>query len=87
MMPQPNIDHTDLSGLLADQSQHCQLFAPAMPDEGLVDVDKPNKVDDSRLDLDEAMNDMAQTLGSFTLEDVALGNFYLLYFNKKLELL
>ncbi|XP_067003505.2 ankyrin repeat domain-containing protein 17 isoform X3 [Anabrus simplex] len=72
IIPQTNVDHSDLSGLLSDQQQRCQLFAAAA-EEALAEVDKTSKSEEtSRIELEEAMDEVAQTLGGFSLEDMTL---------------
>lgn len=68
------MEHADLAGLLSDQQQRCPVFSIAAEDV-LADTEKPVKTEDAaRIDLDEAMDEVAQTLSGFDIEGMTLAD-------------
>jgi hypothetical protein len=73
-IPPGSVEHAELAGILSEQTQRCPVFATAA-EEVLADAEKPIKTDDTaRIDLDEAMDEVAQTLSGFDIEGMALAD-------------
>jgi hypothetical protein len=72
-IPSGSVEHADLAGLLSEQQQRCPVFSIAAEDV-LADVEKPVKAEDARIDLDEAMDEVAQTLSGFDIEGMTLAD-------------
>lgn len=68
------MEHADLVGLLSEQQQRSPVFSIGAEDV-LADAEKPVKTDDaSRIDLDEAMDEVAQTFSGFDIEGMTLAD-------------
>jgi hypothetical protein len=68
------MEHAVFAELLSEQQQRCPVFAAAT-EEILADVEKPVKAEDTpRIYLDEAMDEVAQTLSGFDIEEMSLAD-------------
>lgn len=73
-IPPGSVEHADLAGLLSEQQQRCQVFS-AVAEEALAEAEKPVKAEEaSRIDLDEAMDEVAQTLNGFDIEGIPIAD-------------
>ena len=68
------MEHAVFAELLSEQQQRCPIFSAAT-EEVLADVGKSMKTEDTpRIDLDEAMDEVAQTLSGFDIEGMSLAD-------------
>lgn len=68
------MEHAVFAELLSEQQQHCPVFSAAT-EEVLADVEKSVKTEDTpRIDLDEAMDEVAQTFSGFDIEGMSLAD-------------
>ena len=66
------MEHAVFAELHSEQQQRCPVFSAAT-EEVLADVGKSAKTEDTpRIDLDEAMDEVAQTLSGFDIEGMKL---------------